>query len=81
MDKEKKQKVQHYASRQREWQIRMREEGRCTVCGEDDYRRGYCERHYEIKMTRNLAWQAKNRERINQRARERRLMKRQEVTG
>ena len=54
MDQEKKEKT---VSRQRLWQIKMRDEGRCSICGDKAYRRGYCQPHYEIKQAKNLLYQ------------------------
>jgi hypothetical protein len=39
-------------SRQREWQLKQIEAGLCMYCPEEAYRRGYCKRHYEIKLER-----------------------------
>ena len=41
-------------SRQRAWQIKMRDEGRCMICGDEAVRRGYCEEHYCKLQERNL---------------------------
>jgi hypothetical protein len=57
MDQEKKEKT---VSRQRLWQIKMREEGRCSICGDEAYRRGYCQPHYEKKQAKNLLYQRMN---------------------
>lgn len=40
------------ASRQAEWQKRMRAENRCSVCGGAEYVKGYCLEHYEKRMRR-----------------------------
>lgn len=40
------------ASRQMEWSKRQRAEGRCGICGEAEFTRGYCYRHYERRQQR-----------------------------
>jgi hypothetical protein len=40
------------ASRQLEWANRQRAEGRCGTCGDVEYTRGYCLRHYEARQKR-----------------------------
>lgn len=42
--------VKKVASRQREWQQRMREEGRCIICGDEAVVACYCERHRAQRM-------------------------------
>jgi hypothetical protein len=42
-------------SRQRRWQIRMREEGRCPMCGspsEEGYKSGLCKKHRLVNRNR-----------------------------
>jgi len=40
------------SSRQREYQKEMVAQGRCEVCGQAEYVKGYCLRHYEARMAR-----------------------------
>ncbi len=40
------------ASRQREHQKRMQEEGRCIICGDASIVSCYCQRHYEQRMAK-----------------------------
>lgn len=39
-------------SRQRKWQLKMLENGRCQICGEELETKQYCERHTEIHRKR-----------------------------
>lgn len=39
-------------SRQAEWQRRMREEGRCQVCGKEQYVKAYCKKHHDLRQQR-----------------------------
>lgn len=39
-------------SRQREYQKKMAAEGRCQICGQAEYVKGYCLRHYRARMAR-----------------------------
>lgn len=39
-------------SRQAEYQKRMRDQGRCQICGKPEFVRGYCELHHEQRMAR-----------------------------
>lgn len=40
------------ATRQREYQKRMQEEGRCIICGDDAIVSCYCQRHYDQRMAK-----------------------------
>ena len=43
-------------SRQREWQIRKREEGRCMICGKESFApHGLCKKHLKVQRERNRA--------------------------
>ena len=37
-------------SRQREWQQKMQEEGRCIICGDEAVVSCYCKRHRDQRM-------------------------------
>lgn len=39
-------------SRQREYQKRMSTQGRCVICGDAQYVKGYCEKHYRARMAK-----------------------------
>ena len=30
----------------------MRQEGRCQICGAEQFVRGYCEKHHDLRLTR-----------------------------
>lgn len=39
-------------SRQRRYQKEMVQAGRCEVCGQAEYVKGYCQRHHEARTAR-----------------------------